>query len=814
MADSTVNSVNADERTSPRAELTLTEDETVTKFPRKRLLVAVAVLSIAVLLAVCVLLLVLLLTKQGPNICDTEQCKQSVLYPTKPGLIKSSTEQTNQPVVLPTKPSPIICDTEQCNQSASNILRNMDKTQDPCHNFFEYACGGWNQRQVIPNNTLEVTRFSELDDDLKGKLKELIERKPLLNEPESFDKVRKFYNACLDLDTINGLGARPLTDTLQSLGGWPVLGSNPGGSWSQYSYNFESLWATLRSQYNIDAVISTGVQIDLENTRNYILQIDFPEFTVPLQFRANRQKRLASLVPESFSKDFGRHLLLLDELEDKRAAYLQYMIDIAVALGGDQSEVARDMNDAFEFEKTLAQHAEDAISDDSDLPVTKTLSNLQIIYSEVNWASLFRLLMPSSVYPPVSSYDNILVMSPSYLRSVAGLLRTKGHRVVANYMIWRLVNKMVPFLGEEYVAIHQKYLKAILGISAAPDRWKLCTEQVNTVLPFATGRMYVDEYFSTDTKTKTEEMVGQLRRALRAMFGSVRWLSYSDRTKARQKLDAMGVSVGYPDWLKVNYLLDAQSADLVVTTNSYFTNVVNYGRRVAQTQLGRLRLPVDKSLWDDSGPAVINAHYSLFENGIVIPAGILQPPFYHANMPWYSNFGGVGVVLGHEITHGFDSTGRLVDQHGNIENWWSYSSISGFIDAARCLVNQYSGFVMPENGKRVDGQLTEAENIADNGGLREAYKAYKTNRPSVQEQLPGLEDLTNDQLFFLSYSQVWCSVVTREGADWMVKYGVHSPGRFRVIGPLQNNENFHSAFGCQSGNYMYKSQYSTCKVWY
>ncbi|XP_038077189.1 endothelin-converting enzyme homolog [Patiria miniata] len=827
-----MSSTNTEERDSPRALLT-TGDGTETRVPRK--------LPKIILLIVCAVIfggVVAVFGSSASQNWGLPPTPTSPPTPTKPPTQTTPPKPTKPPTPTtppkPTKPPPPTTPPTPSKPPtpttpptptkpptpttpptpASIILSSMDKTQDPCHNFFEYACGGWNNRQVIPNDKLKVTRFTELDDDLQEKLKELIGRDPQPSEPESFSKVRTFYSACLDLDTINGLGARPLTDTLQSLGGWPVLGSNPGGSWSQISYNFERLWATLSSQYNIDVVILTEVRINLENTGRYILQIDFPEFTVPLQFRADRQKRLASLIPESFSKDFGRHLLLLDELEEKRAAYLQYMVDIAVALGGDQSEASRDMNDVLEFEKRLARDAVAAISDVFDLPDTLTLRNLQTTYNEVNWASLYRYLLPSSVQPSVSDSESIVVISPSYLRSVARLLRWSRHRVVANYMIWRLVSKMVPYLGEEYVVIHQKYLKAIRGISAAEDRWKLCTEQVNTVLPFATGRMYVDEYFATDTKTKTEEMVGQLRRALRAMFGSVRWLSYSDRAKARQKLDAMGVSVGYPDWLKVNATLDAKSVDLVVTSNSYFTNVVNYGRRVAQTQLRRLRLPVDKSLWDDSGPAVINAYYSPFDNGIVIPAGILQPPFYHADMPWYSNFGGMGVVLGHEITHGFDNKGRLFDQHGNIENWWSYTSIYGFTRAAECLVNQYSGFVMPENGKRVDGQLTEAENIADNGGLREAYKAYKTNTPSVQRQLPGLKDLTNDQLFFLSYSQVWCSVMTREGADLMVKYGKHSPGRFRVIGPLQNNENFQRAFGCQSGNYMYKSQYSRCKVWY
>ncbi|XP_022109951.1 endothelin-converting enzyme homolog isoform X2 [Acanthaster planci] len=687
----------------------------------------------------------------------------------------------------------------------------MDRSQDPCHDFFEYACGGWNKQQVIPDNKLEVDRFSQLNDDLQEKIKGLIERDPQPVEPASFSQARKYYSACLDQDTINDLEATPLIDILDSLGGWPVLGSNPGGNWFQSSYLFEKLWATLSSQYDVKPIISTGVQINIENSREYILQVNVPDFTVPTEFRLERQKQVSTLIPESISKDFGRHMLLLADLEDKRAAYLRYMIDIAVALGGERTGVIRDMRDVLEFEKTLARHAEDASVDTDDLPETKTRSDLQLVYNEINWAHLYQYLLPSSVQPPVSSEEPIFVVSPSYLRNVDTLLGRTDERVVANYMIWQLVNSLVPYLGVNYTMIYQKYLNDTFGKAAASDRWRRCAYETNSVVPFATGRMYVDEYFKTNTKTTTEQMVGDLRKALRVMLGRVSWLISSDQRKAQEKLDAMGINVGYPEWLEVDTTIDAKSADLSVT-NTYFTNIRNYRRREAQTKLGRLRLPVDKSLWSVTGPAVVNAFYSPWDNGIVVPAGILQPPFYHPDLPRYSNFGGIGAVLGHEITHGFDNTGRQFDKNGNIADWWSLSSVIGFQDAAQCLVDQYSNFVMPENGKSVDGEQTEGENIADNGGVREAYKAYQDINARQRKQLPGLQDLTDEQMFFLSYSQVWCGVLTRAGADLQVKTGEHSPNRFRVIGPLQNNEDFTSAFNCPYGSHMRRSR--RCKVWY
>ncbi|XP_022110747.1 endothelin-converting enzyme homolog [Acanthaster planci] len=702
------------------------------------------------------------------------------------------------------------CVSAQCNESAILVQSSVDSSQDPCQNFFDYACGGWNKRQVIPGDKLRVSILSQLHDDLQEKLRGLIERDPQLNEPASFSQVRKYYNACLDQDTINSLGATPLINVLDSVHGWPVLGSKPGGNWLESSYHFERLWATLSSQFGINAIISTGVHTNIRNSREHILKIKFPAFTAPSEFLSNKRKLSSTLIPENLSNDFGRHLLLLSEFESQRAAYLRYMVDIAVALGGDQTEARKDMSDVLEFEKTLARHAD--YSTTRDVPEITTLEELQLYYTKINWANLYHHLIPSSVQPPVLGNEPIVVVDPSYLYLVNTMLGSESHRVVANYMIWRLVSVMVPSLGDRYTRIYQKYLHATFGLSEARARWMHCTDETNLVLPFATGRMYVDEYFTLDTKREIEQIISNIRRALRAMQERVSWLSYSDRAKTQKKLDAMKVNVGYPDWLKVNATLDAKSADLVVTSNTYFINFLNYLRREAQRKLGSLRLPVDKSLWIYTAPADTNAFYSFLDNGIVIPAGILQPPVYHPDLPWYSNYAGVGAIIGHEITHGFDSKGRLFDKDGNFKVWWSYMSVLDYVKAANCLVDQYSDYVIPENGKNLNGKRTEAENTADNGGLREAYKAYEDNAPYVRKQLPGLQNLTDEQMFFLSYAQVWCGVTTRAGADQQVKLGVHSPNRFRVIGPLQNNEDFTSAFNCPLGSYMRRSP--RCKVWY
>jgi membrane metallo-endopeptidase-like protein 1 len=290
------------------------------------------------------------------------------------------------------------------------------------------------------------------------------------------------------------------------------------------------------------------------------------------------------------------------------------------------------------------------------------------------------------------------------------------------------------------------------------------------------------------------------------------WLQEEDKPKAAEKADAMAIEIGYPDWIKDNAKLDAEYEGLTAKNDEYFKNSLKYREWVALEELKLLREDVDteNSLWSIVGPAVVNAFYSPSRNGILFPAAILQPPFYHKDLPWYSNYGGIGMAIGHEITHGFDNNGRQYDKDGNFKQWWTQKSIDNFKEKAQCIIDQYSDYVMPENGRNLNGQQTQGENIADNGGVRESYKAYMDNIPK-QPRLPGV-DFTEEQMFFLSFSQIWCSVFKPEGVDDYIDNGVHSPGRYRVIGTLQNNEVFNDAFNCPPGSYMNRDV--KCKIWY
>ncbi|XP_022090313.1 membrane metallo-endopeptidase-like 1 isoform X3 [Acanthaster planci] len=703
-----------------------------------------------------------------------------------------------------------ICITKQCYESAYVYLSSMDQSINPCDNFFEYACGGWTERYSVPEDRIGFSVIHLVNDDLVGKLKDLFEKNPSAGEPKSYHIVRNVYKSCKDMDTINKLGAKPLTDLLTSLGGWPVLGDNPvGGNWNQSAFDFEKLWADIRGKYDVEMIVATGTWPDPSNKDKYKLRAYTPRFEVPRTELENTDLQEGkSLIYEGGEPDDdGVKILLEERYSEKRQAYFQYLIDIAVALGANDTVAMHDMKDLIEFETTMANMT---VLHPDEGWVETTLEEIGM--DEIDWVHFYNRMLPASVEPGVTEDEAIVNYRPNYISNVTLWLKDQEERVKANYMIWRLVSRMVPFMNETFLAIRQKYLHSVKNTTTTTDRWKTCVSTANHQYRFISGRMYVDEHFPEDAKQKALEMIRNLQAAFKSMLETNDWLQDEDKPKAAEKADVMAFEIGYPEWIKDNAKLDEEYVGLTTEDDEYFQNNLKYLEWVSQAELALLREDVDteNSLWSTYGPAVVNAFYHREGNGMLFPAGILQPPFYHKDLPWYSNYGGIGSVIGHEITHGFDNDGRMFDKDGILRQWWTQESIDNFKEKAQCIIDQYSGFVMPENGRHLNGTKTQGENIADAGGLREAYKAYIDNIPK-QPRLPGV-DFTEEQMFFLSFSQLSCSVLKPEGVDYYIDFGVHSPRRYRVIGPLQNNEAFNAAFNCPAGSYMNPDV--KCKVWY
>ncbi|KAJ4440179.1 hypothetical protein ANN_08317 [Periplaneta americana] len=459
----------------------------------------------------------------------------------------------------------------------------------------------------------------------------------------------------------------------------------------------------------------------------------------------------------------------------------------------------------------------------------------------------------------------------AYVRAAMNLRNSKHSdmfyfRTTANYLLWRFVRHRVNNLDDRFQDAKQRFYYILFGREQAPPRWKYCVSEVNSHLGMALGALFVRKYFHENSKNdskqaslvyrsstrvsaseglsssavdrswrdlsssavdrswrdpefeyselslKTVQMTEDIMLSFRELLSQTNWIDRETKELASQKVDAIVLRIGYPDFILSPQLLNERYADLVIRPDQFFENTLNILRHATRIEQDRLGTHVNKTLWN-TPPAIVNAYYSRYKNQIMFPAGILQPPFYHRYFPRSLNYGGIGVVIGHEITHGFDDKGRLFDKDGNLHRWWRDEAIEGFHRRAQCLIDQYSHYTVQEVSMPLDGSITQGENIADNGGIKQAFRAYQRwlhENGDSSETLPGL-NATGHQLFFLNFAQIWCGSIRPEAMRNKLKTAVHAPGKFRVIGTLSNSEDFATVFKCPLGSPM--NPVNKCSVW-
>ncbi|XP_017048860.1 neprilysin-4 [Drosophila ficusphila] len=597
-------------------------------------------------------------------------------------------------------------------------------------------------------------------------------------------KAKNLYRSCVNNQVLAKRGLEPLHKLIRELGGWPVLEPQ----WSDSHFNWQVLAATLR-RYNNDILIVQWVGADIKNSEENIVQFDQTGLGLPTR--------------EYFLQPSNAKYL---------QAYQRYMSEVMHKMGASKSDAQRVANELVLFETLLAGITAPA---EQRLNVTKlykrmTLDQLQSEVPEIKWRAYLQSLQDREVL----GSEEVVIYAVEYMSKLVTLLDETDSRTVANYMMWRFVRHRINNVDDRFDDIKQHFYHALFGREESPQRWKVCIAQVNTNMGMAVGSMFVSRYFDNNSKRDTLRMTHDLQQAFRDILKTTDWLDDTTKQLAEEKVNAMSLKIGYPDFILNPGELNSKYAGIEIHPEKYFENTLNVLLHTAKTEQAKLHERVNKTNWQ-TAPAIVNAYYSRNKNQIMFPAGILQPPFYHRHFPKSLNFGGIGVVIGHELTHGFDDKGRLFDRNGNIHKWWTDSSIRGFDERARCIIAQYSNYTVEEVGIVLNGESTQGENIADNGGLRQAFHAYqrwmKEHPGEVQDEvLPGL-NMTGPQLFFLNFGQVWCGAMRPEAIRNKLNTAIHSPGRFRVIGTLSNSYDFAREFSCPLGSPMNPAK--KCSVW-
>lgn len=684
------------------------------------------------------------------------------------------------------------CLTPVCVQASASMLRAMDESVDPCQDFYSYACGGWVAANPIPDGKSMWGTFTKLEQQNQQILKTALERPYDELKSESEKKAKRYYASCVDLnETMEALGGKPMLELLDKVGGWNVTTAN----WTDSATNW-SLQTTLHNLHNglnMGGLFTWSIGEDDRNSSRNIIQIDQGGLTLPTR---------------------DNYLNKTDN-EKVLAAYLDYMTKIGTLLGGEEASTRQQMQAVVDFETRLANITEppEFRRDEEKLYNLMSLSEMNEMAPFINWVDYFSDAM-RLVNHTVTSKTSVVVYAPQYLKKLTELLKEfnnsmEGKTVLNNYLMWQTVRSLTVALSKAFRDAYRGLRKALIGSEGGEEPWRFCVTDTNNVVGFATGAMFVREVYKPDIRPGAEEMVDMVRNAFKENLDRLDWMDDETREAAMQKADAISKMIGYPDYILNAGDLDKKYHDLNFNEDEYFNNNVELSRYNLKTNLKKLDEPVNKTKWSMTPPTV-NAFYTPTKNQIAIPYGILQPPFYDIQTQHALNYGAMGVIMGHELTHAFDDQGREYDAGGNMHKWWNNQTIERFKNRTACLVNQYSHFNVSK--KNVNGNLTLGENIADNGGLKAAYHAYLTwaSRNPTEPPLPGL-NLSQKQLFFVAFAQVWCSASTQEAAKLQLEKDPHAPSMHRVLGPLSNMEEFSRVFKCPLGSKMNPEH--KCEVW-
>jgi len=565
-----------------------------------------------------------------------------------------------------------------------------------------------------------------------------------------------------------------------------------GDSWDESSFSWIDTVYTFRQHgYSTDYLIDFSIVTDSKNSSWRVIDID------------------------QASLGMSREYLINGMDDDDVTSYYNYMVNVAVLLGADRVKAEKELKESllFEIELAHASQAREKRRNATRLYNPMMIRDLAEYAPMVPWLEYINNILTEDLVQ-VDDTERVILDEPGYLRNLTILLPKTSNKTIANYMFWRAARASLGYFTEAARKIQLEYSKNITGTKSQTDRWRQCTGAASGSFASPIGNMYVTKHFNEDAKHSMNEMVKDIRAEMEKILDNIDWMDDMTRERAKDKLRTMKEYIGYPEEILQENLLEELYEDLEVGAGDHFNNGIRMSKWGTNYAWKKLREKVDKTDWKrHSRPAVVNAFYSSIENSIQFPAGILQGNFFGSDRPAYMNYGGIGWVIGHEITHGFDDQGRQYDDTGNLANWWEDATKDKFLEKANCIIWQYGNYTAKAVNKTLNGVNTQGENIADNGGLKEAYRAYNSwvSRHGEEPRLPGLQDYTPKQMFWISAANTWCSKYRNKSLEKRIKTGAHSPGMFRVQGPFSNSPDFANDFVCPLGTAM--NPVKKCKVW-
>ncbi|GAU89106.1 hypothetical protein RvY_01697 [Ramazzottius varieornatus] len=705
-----------------------------------------------------------------------------------------------------------VCMNASCITAAASLVNNMNRKVNPCDNFYEFACGNWNKTEVIPDSNTRWGVFDilrrQLLRDLRGTLTVADISALPLDTMNSTYKIQRYFHSCMETEQIakEMRELEPMKNFFLEemdfpLENWPAtrdfVATDP--------QRLKNTIMLARKYGNSLGIFNNGLTPNISEPKQNVIEFEAGRFTLDRSILVNASKAR------------------------EHKAYVDFMVEVAVLiqrrLGNENAndELYRPIfEDVLKFEKALANYTlppekrrnerehwhEMTLNDFAETyfnPANGSEPLALHIYGK-EWVKYFQTAWGHQSTEGLTDNTLVVVREPAYYGNVTRALRgiEFQYRFFWNYVGWKVVEPFVRHIDDEFLAIYQRFRKVTAGTSASTPRPEVCVDTVTNHFPNAVGSLYVKNFFQPQAKKDLETMAEHLMWAFREIVKESHWMTEATRVRALEKANMFTSLIAYDEYLMSD---DPTALNLEHESfrpnNTYFYNYVK-GRNFETQVEGKMLVKGNNASDWITGPAIVNAFYSPNHNSISFPAGILQAPFLGQGYPWYWNFAAIGTVIGHEITHGFDDQGAQSDGAGYFDDWWDEASKAAFNRRAQTIIDQYSGYSLM--GVQLKGENNQGENIADNGGIKESYRGYKHFLKNVLEvdeepRLPGFENFSTDQMFFLSYAQMWCGDYRLEELQLQVNRP-HSPGRFRIIGPLQNSPEFSQAYRCAPDTYM------------